>query len=325
MNYRDYSLYLYKIFNNENFSEEVVIPNDHWKEFIEFTYDFYKKKLCSFKYCNDLDVADFESNNKMIIGYSGGRDSLCSLLKNKESFDVSLIYHCEGLNKSYRNETNVVNDVSKQLNVPCYIHKFESKGKKFYLENPIKNNVIVGLMADIMCNNNISNCSMGMYMNDSINVINGNDYYSDYREPMELFVKAIKKTFINFNFVYAFNEQCDAVYYLLKNHRDKLELLQSCMLPDMYRKSLSAKNKDKFGIDILKNRCGCSCRKCIQELYQIAYFDKKVLDSDLNKHCIDFLKKDLKKITNVNTKNMTDDEILNSYFNFESFKKLIEK
>ena len=27
--------------------------------------------------------------------------------------------------------------------------------------------------------------------------------------------------------------------------------------------------------DILKNRCGCSCRKCIQELYQIAYFDKK--------------------------------------------------
>lgn len=323
MNYSEYSSYLFNCFNTKSFPTEICIPNDGWKDFINLTYDYHKQK-CDFKYCENLNEVKFKANNNMIIGYSGGRDSLCSLLKNQETYNVKGIFHCKGLNISYRNETNVVLETARTLNVPCEVYSFKNKGTGFEVENPIKNEVIVGLMADIMANNQISNCSMGMFESDHINTINGFDYYSDYIEPMKLFEKAIQNTFESFKFVYAFNNQAQEVKYFLENHYNKIDLLQSCVLPDRYRDYRAKQNSEKYNINILKNRCGCSCRKCITELIEIAEYNNEKLNPELYKHCIDFLRKDLKKKNpETDFKNTSDEEILQCYFDFKKFKELL--
>ena len=325
MRYSEYCLYLYRIFNNQ-FPKTVVIPNDGWRDFILLCYDFFKQPPPIFHKGEDLQEISVEPNNNLIIGYSGGRDSLSSLLKLRETYDVKFIFHCLNLNKSYRNEFNVVKDVSKTLNIqPLFFNLNEPKGTFF--ENPIKNNVITGLMIDYMCSNNISNASMGMYSKDSLSVLNGNDFFSDYSEPMRLFEKAVQETFKSFKFVYAFESQADAVFWFLKNHRDKMNLLQSCLLPDRFRNDKAQINHKKFNLKVIPNRCGCSCTKCIQELIQVSILDNTDLDKDLYDHCIKFLREKLKANFGIwysvqEIKGMTDSEVLSQYFDFQRFREL---
>lgn len=325
MTYSEYCLYLYRIFNNQ-FPKTVVIPNDGWRDFILLCYEFFNQPFPEFRKCENLPEITFEPNNNLIFGYSGGRDSLAAVLKLRETYNVKL-FHLLGVNKSYRNESNVVKQVSETLGLKCFFEKMPEIKRSDYVENPVKNFYIQSLMIDGMLESGISNLSMGLYTSDTLQHKSQGNGFSDFTEPLKLFEKAVQETFKSFKFLYAFESQADAVFWFLKNHRDKINLLQSCLLPDRFRNDKAQINHKKFNLEILPNRCGCSCTKCIQELIQVSILDSANLDKDLYDHCIKFLREKLKadfgiRYSTQEIKGMTDSEVLSQYFDFKRFREL---
>lgn len=278
---------LYDLFTTEIFPTEVLIPKG-FEELIKLLYKRHNQKQPKINtYLLQTNKLNENTNKNVILGYSGGMDSsyLALYLKNN-GYDVTL-FHLKGLNKCYPKEDEFAKIFAKQNNFK-YIEKvIKHNNKEFFIDNPIKNQLILSLMLDYGIKNNIFNFALGDDLCTNIEDAKIGMTITDSKEVNELFWIGVQNYFKNANLITIDKNvrKIDRIKYIIKN--ESLDYIYSCISPHRFNNKLHNDNSKKYNVKILDGRCG-SCYKCCMEillLSELNYIYDKEKNKDLIKHC----------------------------------------
>lgn len=235
-----------------------------------------------------------ENNNKILVAFSGGRDSLATTIKLQKMGYLPILFFVDGINRSYPNERNAVKTLSKKLNLDLIIENIYVTGKCDFIENPVKNQFILSMMVDYGINNRISKFSFGCVLDDNITNVNADYMLSDASELFKLITPFFKKHIDNFKIINPIKNETESIIIL--NKTNLLILTESCMLPMRYKTKLIENNVKKFDFDFYKlgNRCG-SCYKCCQEILTLDLIKTINISYELRLHCWKVLKRKSKE------------------------------
>lgn len=255
-----------------------------------------------------------EPQNKAIMCcISGGKDSLGTVLYYRNLGYNIRLYTVKGINKGYPDEYKATIELAKQLNLPLVIDEIKLSGKKFFMEHPLKNQVIASMALAYCLENHIApQVSFGDYYghHNEANLfgINWTDNYGLWVH----FNKYIKP-FISSAEVFIPLEQEEQSLELLTENFNLVPYYQSCMMSLRYKGRLRQGNQEKYHIELLPNRCG-SCRKCCLEYIYFCDKGKFAYNADYYKHCLEILKKKWSEFTKSDRKFKDLREVYIAYF-----------
>ena len=260
--------------------------------YLQSLFNQYGDTVCDFdlvqKNYPTLDIP--KKRNTVIVCFSGGKDSTATAVYYKNlGYDVYL-YHVKAINKSYPDEWKRAQDVADYLELPIYFDTYELKGQLGFIEHPMKNMIIANGALQWAVHNNLGyNIAVGNYLTGGLN---SSMFYicgDDSPQLWDAYELILRKAIPDFR-----------VSIVLKNHGDTLDILssdiklfelcQSCIGAQRFRKWNHDNNEKKYGIKLLKHRCG-SCWKCCVEYIYLADHDKVEYNEPYYIHCLDVLKK----------------------------------
>ena len=266
------SFELYKQFNKEKFSEVIEIPS--------FLEELAKTVIAKHRQSTDLIVHEFDTNRgknldnrKVIIGFSSGLDSvyqaICLLEKG---YDVTLFF-LKNIN-TYENgqSTKAVDRIfdilSTRFNSKVHLleasisknSKKENEWRQHWPENPIKNQLILSIMADYALQNEIGLLSLGddfgLSIDDAVLGIN----LTDAREMTQSFLKGLSQV-CELRFMKV--DRSSKLERLMKlSSYNLLDEFYSCVQAGRFNKMFHEKAEKKFNVKLFAHNCGCYCRKC---------------------------------------------------------------
>ena len=222
----------------------------------------------------------------VVLGFSGGLDSVYQAIDLKERGYEVILYHLKGIN-TYENgqATKRCPVIAKKLGMP-YVESVISKkrGAQSVPENPLKNELIMSLMIDYCLENNIPYISLGDDLNlslkDSVTGIN----VTDSRELTNAFIDGVRKVI-------------DIQFLPIMTHTSKLDRIRklveyglendyySCVQAGRFNKKLHDLNEKKYGVELFDGNCGCSCRKCAMHNLLLHYGNVKVFPQEFIDRC----------------------------------------
>ena len=249
----------------------------------KFTDKHYKK----------LELPDYNEQN-VIVCFSGGKDSTALTMKLINLGYQVYLYHIKNINKSYPDEWKHACDVAEYLNVPIYFDTIELSGKLEFIEHPMKNMIIVNNALEFGIKNNIgTTIAVGNYYTGDINPSSFYICGDDYPETWSVYENIVQRIIPDF-VVYSELESLDETMEIMSEDIELLELCQSCLGAHRFKQHNHDLNEKKYGIKLLKNRCG-SCWKCCVEYIYLADHEKLEYNEDYYVHCLDVLKRTNKK------------------------------
>lgn len=262
---------------------------------------------------SDKKYFEVEENNKVLVGFTGGKDSTAVVLKLKKAGYKPILFFVKGVNRAYPNEIDSAVKLSKLLDCEIIVHEAKYVGKIFYSENPIKNQYILSLMLDYGLAMGISKYCLGTHTNDSIEKANRNFDWSDTKEVLEEFKKFVKVSFPQYKFLNFLRGERDSYEEIILGNMQHLfpEIL-SCVLPYRYRKMIRENNEKKFNIKLMPNRCG-SCYKCCMDYIYFYKHNVEQYNDDFYKHCVKKLKEKTLEVHGFKGNKLTDEEIFKLY------------
>lgn len=248
-----------------------------------------------------------------VVGFSGGKDSTAVAVKMiKAGYRVTLFY-VKGINPAYPEEQKAAQATAAALGLKMVILRVKL-GKQEWIENPAKNQVILGLMVDWgIRNRGAGTYAMGVMYTEEARDVSFEYGYSDAIEMQ----RAGKETY------QSMAPGIDIQTELLKNEADSYRTIighdpelinhvQSCMTPARFRGVHHNRNRAKYGEAIRRNRCG-SCYKCAQELLILDGLGTAPISQDLRRHSENVLIKYAPKGIGDHAAKMSRAEII-SYF-----------
>lgn len=255
-----------------------------------------------------LKLPEYNSKN-IIVCFSGGKDSIATVLHyQKLGYNVYL-YHLKNINKAYPNEYENAQAVADALGLMLYVEQISLSGNHKYTEHPMKNMII-------------ANCALqwGIRNNIGIKVAFGNYYTAllkdnefdicagDCRDMWTIYENIIRNIIPKFR-MYIPLKNVKTTLNSLKQHKNLLSLSCSCLAPYRYREYWKNQNEEKYDIKLPNNRCG-TCWKCALEY--IYYTDHNVwkYNKEFYKHCLDIL---LRNSIKENTKIYSIYQLWNNY------------
>jgi len=287
----DRILKYYNIFCQENFDKNPVVYSG-FSNFLKTIYETHEQEFVS-NISEPLIPTPhrLQDNNKLLIGFSGGLDSAYSALDMRDKgYDVTL-FHCTGLNKHFPKEDICARQFAEAMDFEFVEVPVEHGQKEFFIDNPIKNQLIMSYMIDYCFAHGIGRVMLGSDLTTKIEdstigmtITDSSDVYYSFISGIQLYVDNLKVHFISSDMPKHLRIQ-----YILLFHPEALEYIYSCISPHRFSNHLKELNEKKYGITLLKDRCG-SCYKCCMEyilLYECGYYtDQVFLD-----HCYDVLSK----------------------------------
>lgn len=288
INYNSYFLRqaaeVYKYLNQENFQS--FQTSEIYKGVLELLYKWFNaENKLTFKEEGKIEI---KPNNKVVVAFSGGLDSVYQALVLKEKgYDVRLL-HIANLN-SYTNgqEKKAVESFAKKANFSLLEIPFSAKNKgeykKHWQENPFKDFLIYSACVDYMKERDVYNISCGDDLRLSYKDAVLSTNISDSKELTLAFFKDLKK-YTNFNFIPVdANVKKDM---RLKYIRDKgfIDDYYSCVGPGRINQHIRKINISKYKIHLEKNNCG-SCRKCCFHSLSDYYYNNVNFPQVYIDHC----------------------------------------
>lgn len=227
-----------------------------------------------------------KETNKALVGFSGGKDSVATILKLREQgFDV-IGMHIVGLNKMYPNEIEATRKMAEKINVPLVEVEVKQTGKSDFPDNPVKNQLITAIMIDYGIKHNIAVYAMGTHWADKLATSNIYTDWSDPQETLQAFEAFVQSRFPQFRYVTALKNYTDAYKTIIEaGHGELIYDIISCVLPLRYREHRRKANMEKFDMTIPANRCG-SCQKCVTEYMNLMALDFVKRNERFIEHCI---------------------------------------
>ena len=205
------------------------------------------------------------------IGYSGGKDSIAAAIKlMRRGFNVTGCF-VTGLCHSF-DEKQAAIDTAAILGIKLHILPVSITGKSDRPENPTKNLLIVGLMADKAARLGVNHYALGTENEDDGDGTVGDAFNSDFNFSDSAAVldagRSVFKDIPGFTLYSSevMHGSTDSYETVLSHKRGKeiLAASRSCVAPFRFRKNWKRMNEEKYKAELLPGRCG-SCYKCAIE------------------------------------------------------------
>lgn len=274
---------LFEVFTTYS-DKNIYVP-----EFVDISYD-------------KLNI-NFSSDKKIIVCFSGGKDSLTTAEHYKKLGYRVILYHLRGVNKTYTDEWKVAEKFAIDNNYEIVIEQISYSGEHYWIEHPMKNMIIADRALAYGIRNEITTkIAFGNFRTSKLADVPFDVCGGDCMDMWEIYENIVRTILPNFK-IYVPNLNYQTSYNYLMNNKDKLKYTISCITPVRFRelfRNRTLKNYPK--ISLYDNRCGC-CWKCAVEY--IWFVDHNVFeyDEDYYLHCIEILNhtiiKELGRYTNL--------------------------
>ena len=221
-----------------------------------------------------LKAAKVTDNSRAIVGFSGGKDSTAVALKLKAEGITPLLFHVKGINPAYPGERQAAENVAASIGAKMLVLEVKRSGKCAHIENPAKNQVILGFMVDYGQRHGIGIYGQGGTADEECGYINFSAGYSDGREMFWAADRLYGAALDGYTYRHGMlKNDTDSLLTLLQHSPGTIGAIQSCMMPVRYKGQLIKRNTAKHGVKLLPGRCG-SCYKCALEYlhYSLAGF-----------------------------------------------------
>jgi len=247
-------------------------------------------KKFGFQYIENPTPTHSVKDDKFVLCcVSGGKDSLATVLHYLENGYNVHLYTLKGINRGYPEEYKSAVNWANALNLPIYVDTIKISGKKYWVEHPLKNQLIATLALAYCLDNNLpATVAFGDYQDETADKSNFGVNWTDNINLWEAYNDFLKG-FVEARAEIPLEKELVGLELIDKN-ANLLPLIQSCLMTVRDRESLRQKNQNKYGLKILPNRCG-SCYKCCLEYIYFCDHKKLEYNEDFYKHCLEILKK----------------------------------
>lgn len=291
-------LSLYEYFSYKGNNEDTLFPINldlKMKKFFELVNKnvFEDKKTALFEDRNNSYQLINPDNKKVLVFFSGGKDSCYTSWKlSKLGYEV-ILYSIDKINKSYHDEIYSARKCAEIMKMKLIVENVTLKGKSDFLENPIKNQVIYSMGVNYGLKNGIINYAMGNSIEDTISKSNKDRDFSDSLETIKTFNDCLSNIYgVKINNISIIDRYFDSIIWFGR-HRELWNCCQSCLTPIRYRKHLKENNEKKFNIKLFSTDCGSCWKDCVQ---YILFMDFNFIpfNKEFYLHCLDVLRKKAK-------------------------------
>jgi len=252
--------------------------------------------------------------NQAWVAFSGGKDSTAVAIKLKDQGHRVTLFNVVGMNPAYPEELKAAKATAARLGCRLKIMEAAITQAQEYVENPAKNQVILGLMIDAGLKAPAAGTyAMGIMTTEEAADVAFEWGYSDAIE-MQRAAKAAYEDMapgIEVKTELLANER-DSYQTIVERDEGLLQTIQSCMTPVRYRRMHHQRNRDRYGASIMENRCG-SCYKCAQEILILQGLGALPPHPKLKNHAIDVLVRNATKLIGPHAERMTTGEVV-TYF-----------
>jgi len=251
-------------------------------------------------------------NDKVLIGFSSGFDSTYQALKLKHEGYEPVLFHINSLNKSYPDEATKANEFAEMYNFEIINIEIEENINKVFIDNPIKNQMILSLMIDYGYKNEINKFALGNNIRENIEECRVQYGISDSIQMFQIYRDSLSRYISNAIFFDIQETKSDAYNFVGTLYPKALVAVNSCITPHRFKKHLNKLNSEKFGIVPLSdNRC-MSCYKCAIEAILLDYNDIVQYDEKYLNHSYNIIRKKSDTIftTKIANKKSNNEEIL---------------
>lgn len=259
------------------------------------------------------------SNTTIMVGYSSGFDSTFQALRfKKRGFNVVLL-HCNDLNKSYPDEKEKAKEFADYYDMQLVTVdiKYDKSQPNFFIDNPIKNQIVLSLMIDYGIQYNINKFALGNNVYENINECRSQYGISDSIENFNLFRQGIKQYIENIYFYDIDIHKHECYRFVAENYPEAFKFINSCISPHRFKRYLNKTNREKYGIEPLSDTRCMSCYKCAIEYIILSHYNFIKTSEEYLKQCYNIIRKKSDTIftTKVANKNSTNEEIERNIFN----------
>lgn len=236
----------------------------------------------------DETVEPIPENNKIMVGLSGGLDSVYLMHKLKdEGYDVTA-FHVAGLNRNSANyETEAATAAAKQAHVPIIFISFKSP-KQAFPDNPYKNQLILSIALDKGIKRGIYRYAVGSDWTTPLSEAVVGFTITDSVEVYREYWNGVKQRFPQAELIFIPDNEKKITRLKYLFERGALENVSSCISPFRFRASLHATNESKYNIRLMPGRCG-SCYKCSMEYILLVEEGLISKNEAYYRHCWDIL------------------------------------
>ena len=230
------------------------------------------------------------NEKKMVLCFSGGKDSVAAAkLYKEQGYEVHL-YHLKHINPSFSDEWECAKECARLLDMPIFIDDIRFSGHHIWMEHPMKNMVIAnGALSYAIREGLGTNIAFGNY---TTSVLESNAFdrcAGDCVDMWDRYTNIIQRIIPNFkiyNTLENMGQTCDIVC----KDRALLDASLSCLCRHSLRQYRSDWVKKKFGLELPKHRCG-SCYKCAIEYIYMADHDLIEFNDAYYRYCLNQLYK----------------------------------
>lgn len=254
----------------------------------------------------------------VLVGFSGGKDSTAAALKILNAGAHPILFYVKGINRSYPGEIDAAHNIADMLSVELIVQPVSVSGSSDYIENPIKNQLILAMMVDHGMRIGVKDFAQGNLLCDTVQEYDISCGYSDCYEMYDVLQPFFSSVLPGYRYHHLLEDDTDSLDTIVHNKRDTLPLIQSCMTPLRYREKLHNDNNRKYGVQLMTNRCG-SCYKCAIEWLHLMLWGDETPNRAFAHHCIDMLVRGLARTFG---RSVTREEAVSNYFNTSVANKI---
>lgn len=259
-----------------------------------------------------------ENKRSTLVAFSGGKDSVASAIHCKKRFGKDpFLYHVKGINPSYTNkEHEAAIRLARLLQFDMRVVDFHPFTGSVYAEHPIKDQVILSSMMDYGVPLGVLNYTMGVEIENTVKKSNLKYNFSDSAEMFSAFWSWARSRVSGFNWFWTIKNHSKSLKTICE-YEDEVgvELLSdtiSCLTPVRFQNMRRNQTMAKYGVDLIKNRCGVCWKCCVEYLNLVCLGREQPPNDQTIKHCFDRFKVSLPTAYgNGYLEKATDLEILN--------------
>ena len=255
--------------------EELVKTFEDFTDVV-WSIDYFEKK---YKRIKPIE------NNNLILAFSGGKDSIASALKFKESGYNVYLYHLKHINPSFADEWKCAKESADILGMPIFFDDIQFSGHHMYMEHPMKNMLIANGALSYGIREGVgTTIAFGNYTTSYLDDNVFDRCAGDCVDMWWLYEKIIQRVIPNFEIQMNIENMGETIK-ILEDKTDLLNASLSCLCRHSLRDYRRQWVSDKFGIELFNKRCG-SCYKCCVEYIYMADHDRMKFSEDYYKYCL---------------------------------------
>lgn len=252
------------------------------------------------------------SGDTIVLCFSGGRDSIVSLMKYRAEGRDVILYHVHGINASQSDEIRAAEECARYFNVPLITNTIHYHGHNVWMEHPMKNIIIAGSALNYTLGNHLGyNIAFGNYSDSELCGVPFHVCAGDCIDMWEAYEGVLNEDLPDFKVGLNLKNLGETMDYICGND-EVLDMSISCSCRHSLRDYRRQWVKDKFGVVLPKHRCG-SCAKCTAEYIYRADHGQTPLSEAYYMYCIDNLYKVILRGEAGNWDILTVEDVFNTF------------